>query len=226
MYKRDVLEKISMLKNPNTSEFWNKRLVTISSIPRGDFITRDRIANVDNLIPNKDLSVLDIGSGYGFLEQKLARKESIKLFCIDISHKGIKKLKDKYIGHFLVASCKAIPFQTRTFDFVCLLEVLEHLFEHEAKLTYSEINRLLKRDGKLIVTVPLYDEARSNHPSGHVRMYIPNRIKSEIVSNGFEIISTKVFFAFRKHYFLKKILNSILGFNKYPNNILIFARKR
>lgn len=215
-----------MKQNPNTSKFWDKHLSSLSRIPKEDFITKDRISNVAKLIPDKKIKLLDVGAGYGFLEQKLSKKKNINFFCLDISYTGMKRLKSKYIGEFLIASSRAITFQKEIFDYVCLLEVLEHLFEEEAFLTFSEVYRVLKPGGKFILSVPLYDEPKQDHPSGHVRMYTPDSIVSEVVKNGFEIVSSKALFAFKENYLLKKMVNKIFKMKKHPNNIIIFARKK
>lgn len=215
-----------MKQNPNTSEFWDSHLISISEIPENDFITKDRISNVARLLPDKKIKLLDIGAGYGFLEQELVEKRNINSYGLDISFRGVKKMKNKYRGKFLVASSKAVPFKEKTFDFVCMLEVLEHLYKKEALMTLAEVYRVLKYEGKFIISVPLYDEPIDNHPSGHVRMYTPDLIISEVVNSGFEIILTKEFFAFKENYLLKKMINEIFKIRKNPNNIIILARKK
>lgn len=215
-----------MKKNPNTPEFWDKQLITLSRIPGEDYITKDRISNIARIIPNENIKLLDVGAGYGFLESDLEDKENIKLYCIDISFKGIIKLKRRYVGEFIVGSSKELPFQKDTFNYICLLEVLEHLYYEEGKYTLLEVHRLLKPSGHLIVTVPLYDRVIRVHPSRHLRMYTPAKIITEIESAGFKVTYTKSLFAFKRNYLLKNFINKLFNIKKKPNNIIILARKK
>ena len=59
---------------------------------------------------------------------------------------------------------------------MCIPEVLEHLYDVESTLAIKEISRVLKSDGRLIISVPLYDEVYSGHPSGHVRVFTPEQL--------------------------------------------------
>ena len=74
--------------------------------------------------------MLDVGFGYGFLEQQLVNsKLIIKLYGVDISEVAAKRLTHHLGRHFIVANANSIPFKGNTFDVICLLEVLEHAFQ-------------------------------------------------------------------------------------------------
>ena len=76
----------------------------------------------------------------------------------------------------------AAPFPDRSFDAVLMAEVLEHIWNDFDAL--CEARRVLKDDGKLIVTVPFYSDA----PAYHVRLHSPASIQRLLQANGFEII--------------------------------------
>ena len=78
----------------------------------------------------------------------------------------------------LVADIKALPFKTGVFHVVICSEVLEHIREHDAAA--SEICRVLKKGGDLVVSVPRYwpervcwalSRAYHSVSDGHVRIY-------------------------------------------------------
>ncbi len=58
-----------------------------------------------------------------------------------------------------------LPFPPASFDLVCLLDVLEHIEDHQAALL--AVGRLLKPDGRVLVTVPAYAWLWSSHDEAH-----------------------------------------------------------
>lgn len=213
-----------MKKNPNTADFWDLIIERKNTASPEDYITKDRIRFISSLIPNLNIKLLDIGVGYGFLEKKL-EKSKVSIFGIDISPKSISRVESLYKGTFVVASTMAIPFKNNFFDVVCISEVLEHLYTIKSDLAMKEISRTLKNDGKLIISVPLYDKIYPNHPSGHVRMYTPEKLFQELNKNGFTIIKKKYLFAFKSQYFIKSCINRILKIRR-PNNLVVLAKRR
>src|SRR3989338_5058785 len=212
-----------MRRNPNTADFWDSLVEKVERVSSKDHIAKDRIKFIVGLIPNLNIKVLDVGVGYGFLEKGL-EKSNVSIYGIDISPKSIIKAKSLYKGTFLIASAKEIPFKNNFFDCVCILEVLEHLYEFESTFVLNEVRRVLKNNGKLIVSVPLYDEVYPNHPSGHVRVFTPEKLSEELYKNGFVVIKSKYLTAFASSYFIKSFINMILRIRR-PNNLIIVARK-
>lgn len=213
-----------MKKNPNTANFWDLIVERGNTVSPEDYITKDRIGFISRLVSNLNIKLLDIGVGYGFLEKKL-EKSNVSIFGIDVSPKSISRVKSLYKGSFVVASIKAIPFKNNFFDVVCIPEVLEHLFTIESDLAMKEVDRVLKSDGKLIISVPLYDKVYPDHPSGHVRMYTPEKLFQELDKNGFTVLKKKYLFAFKSLYFIKSCINRILKIRR-PNNLVVLARRR
>jgi SAM-dependent methyltransferase len=210
--------------NPNTPDFWDTLVEKVEDISCEDHITRDRIKFIAGLIPNLNIKLLDIGVGYGFLEKKL-KNSHVSIYGMDISPKAIFRARNLYKGTFVIASVKAIPFKNNFFDIVCIPEVLEHLYDVESALAIKEIGRVLKNDGKLIISVPLYDEVYSGHPSGHLRVFTPEKLFEEINNSGFTVVKQKYLFAFRSLYFIKNLINWLLRIRR-PNNLIVVAVKK
>jgi len=74
---------------------------------------------------------------------------------------------------------RGFPFPTRFFDAVLMPEVLEHLVEDWVAL--KEAHRVLKDDGRLVVTVPFY----SDQPPYHIRIHSPRSIIRLLAVSGF-----------------------------------------
>ncbi len=216
--------QLEMKRNPNTADFWDILVEKVERISSEDHITKDRINFIVNSIPNLNINLLDIGVGYGFLEKKL-EKSNISIYGIDISPKSILRAKSLNQGSFIIASAKALPFKNNFFDFVCIPEVLEHLYDFESTLAMKEISRVLKDDGKLIISVPLYDKVYLGHPSGHVRVFTPEELFQEVNKNEFTVIKKKYLFAFKSLYSIKSFINRFLKI-RLPNNLIVLAVKK
>ena len=103
-------------------------------------------------IPENTNSLLDVGCASGYYTVHYSKKCS-KVFGIDPNENLIKIAKEKYPNlDFRKGSAEEIPFKDNSFDVVILSDVLEHVADEKKCL--SEIHRVLKDDGKLILTVP------------------------------------------------------------------------
>lgn len=169
-------------------------------------------------------TLLDLGCGEGKLIFKLM-KNFDKLFGIDISPKRIKKAKelakryspDNEKIKFIIADIeKGLPFPKDSFDVVTCVAVLEHLFDVYGVL--SEINRVLRKRGILILEIPniAYIKYRfqllvgklpvTSSPfnwkeigwdGGHLHYFTKKRIISALRESGFNVlrVSGSGFFA-------------------------------
>lgn len=127
----------------------------------------------------------------------LASKTKI-LIIGDFTQRDYKVLKDlgkdvsvmdivplKNIDNFYLQSItEKTSFYDKTFDGIVLAEVIEHLFEDYVALT--EINRILKDDGTLVVTVPYFSNVQ-DEPEFHVRVHSHKTITRLLQHTGFAI---------------------------------------
>jgi len=104
---------------------------------------------------SKPQRVLDAGCGRGFYLHALTAFPFIKKiegFDLNVDYLAkTQPLKDKRIK-VRQANIYKLPYKDRSFDFIICSEVLEHLAKDTQAL--RELQRLLKKGGTLVVTVP------------------------------------------------------------------------
>ena len=111
--------------------------------------------NADEIIKELDISkkdiVLDIGCANGSHLSDIYKKTRAKCYGIDISEIAINLNRNKKI-RLSVADMRKLPFENNFFTKIFSLGTIEHVPETEQ--VFREINRVLKKQGKLFITVP------------------------------------------------------------------------
>lgn len=115
-------------------------------------------------IQNK--TVLDAGCEAGYVSLKLLKKKAI-VFSIDLVEPALIKFKEKlkwtnFNPIILQAAIQDLPFKDNQFDFVICTETLEHA--PNTRRCLSELMRVLKPSGKLIITFPNEKTRRIVYP--------------------------------------------------------------
>ena len=163
------------------------------------------------LRPKRGERILEIGSNNG-LGSLAVSKRGANVFGFDIEKKLVfnahtivlRNSKKINPPRFLVADAMHIPFASDTFDKTFSSDVLEHV--PDDKKTLSEIYRVLKHGGYLILHVPLdvryhisplrlprARERKSEIGKLHVRDgYIRNEIERILIAAGFSIEKIKI----------------------------------
>ncbi len=109
------------------------------------------ITSIDNA-PKK---ILDVGCGTGFLTNEMKNMYPEAYVCgIDISQKALTQARREYknVRFIYTDVAKELPFPDNHFDLVVSGEHIEHLVDTDIYL--SEINRVTKTGGQLILTTP------------------------------------------------------------------------
>jgi len=135
-------------------------------------------------ITPKDSFVLEVGCGEGY-GTSLLSKNVAKIIGLDIDNKTILHASKKYESRnciFKLYDGKNIPYSNDTFDVVISFHVIEHIKED---LNYiSEIYRVLKKNGLLIITTPnrTYRLKPGQKPFNrfHVREYNPQELEKTL----------------------------------------------
>ena len=97
--------------------------------------------------------VLDFGCGSGGITEKIAKQNPSKIVGIDISEISIKKAKEnaKVLNldiEYKVENCEKSSLDNNFFDLIYGTGILHHL---NLKSSAKEINRLLKKDGQMVM---------------------------------------------------------------------------
>ncbi len=111
-----------------------------------------RLVKQIDITPNR---ILDVGCGTGFFSSLLKSIfPNAQVIAIDFSHKALKVAKKKYKNVIFIYadSEKELPFANNYFDLIVSGEHIEHLIDTDIYL--SEINRVMKKGGRLILTTP------------------------------------------------------------------------
>lgn len=222
MYRSSMAE----IKDSNTRKFWDKKLDKVSLFKDQDGMTKDRIEIALDFISKDAKKILDIGSGYGFLEEHLSKNKNIEIYGNDISSRAIANLKKRFKGNFRVESIYKMQYPNKFFDMVFMLEILEHISPARTFEILSKTKRILKDHGILVISVPTNEglERMTNNPNRHIRMYTEALIIAELKIVGFQVIKLKTLYAFKNSYKLKKILANILHNRWISNDIIIMAK--
>lgn len=136
-------------------------------------------------IKNKEGFFLDIGSG---ISPVTPLPE--KTLFMDISRESLNYLRKENLKA-RYGSVTNLPLKSNSVDVIFCSEVLEHIKDYRKAL--KEIYRVLRKKGKLILTVPVYRRYWSFDDEfvGHFRRFEPGGFKDELRKTGFRIIEEK-----------------------------------
>ena len=173
----------------------------------------------------KNKKVLDVGCATGYLGKEFA-KRGAEVTGIDIAKAALKKASEVLSFVKLVdLNDGKLPFKDKTFDLIVASEVIEHLFK--PSIILKEFKRVLKDDGKLIITTPnlLYWGHRLKFligrfgyteegpfDVGHIHFYTYQTLTGDLHKSGFRIVK-------ENHVYAKGNIISLLK-NAFPG---IFA---
>ena len=89
----------------------------------------------------------------------------------DIANLPLRQYIDEKKWHPLCGDIINLPYRDETFDFLSALDVLEHIKNDE--IAVAEINRVLKKNGHAVITVPHRMKYYTNQDRliGHYRRY-------------------------------------------------------
>lgn len=129
----------------------------------------------------KEIHVCDLACGHGSFLKELSNKR-IKCYGADVSIKRCQAL------HSVGIECKLgelenSNYENEVFDYVTMMECLEHVQDPFAAM--QESYRILKKEGKVLVTVPYGEKCDSDM---HVRQFNENDLYSVAKKCGYSDI--------------------------------------
>lgn len=159
---------------------------------------------------------LDYGCGLGhiigyFLE------EDICIYGVDMSQESVNVVNKKFEGRHnwggaKVFDGKRLPYEDDTFDLITCTEVIEHILPKHMELFLSELKRILKPDGKLLLTTPNDEDFSKNevccpecntifHKHGHCNKFTVEDVNELMKNHGYRTIMCNAtdFWKFQKN---------------------------
>jgi ubiquinone/menaquinone biosynthesis C-methylase UbiE len=148
-------------------------------------------------LPEPPAKVLDVGCCDSELVRELSEL-GYNAFGLDVRDKGYEDFPN-----FVIGDGRDLPFNDESFDVVTCISALEHfgfpdngyhsdaVFDPDAqKIAFTEMVRVLKKDGQLILTLPFGIPSKGNGWERWIKFYN----KREIVSllSGLGVIPTKL----------------------------------
>jgi len=104
-------------------------------------------------LPKKEIKILDMGCGSGEFIEFLRKNTGSSCYGVDLSEERVKLSRSEFPNvEFSVGSLESTNFKKETFDIVISTQAIEHLFDDELKPTFDEMHRLLKKNGRLLLT--------------------------------------------------------------------------
>jgi len=114
--------------------------------------------------------ILDIGCGVGYLTSAVQERTGAQVIGIDFSQIAIEESRELYSPQiFLRADAVHIPFPPNSFDSILVINLIEHLCETDQRRLLAEVKRVLKEEGRLILSTPdsnsLYTQIAIHDPT-------------------------------------------------------------
>ena len=158
---------------------------------QGDKISPVLFSLVKKYVQGK---ILDIGAGTGALVKYLRSKNYSDVFGIDLYPKV------NFIQKGIITNLK---FKDNEFNTIFCTEVIEHLTNEQIVKGLSEIKRILKFKGHLIITVPYNENLENNsficpkcghkfHNVGHLQSFDKKRLSKILIKANFKIKNVKI----------------------------------
>ncbi len=107
--------------------------------------------------------VLDAGCGTGGMLAMLKKQHpQLQEHGIDMAKAGVLQCRERGLLNVQLGDVAALPYAAETFDAVLCLDVLYHKQVREAE-ALSELYRVLKPGGLLVINLPAFDCLRGRH---------------------------------------------------------------
>lgn len=133
----------------------------------------------------REALVVDIGCGTGGTMKAIGALD-LRLLGVDNSPSAVKFASSRTGRPVLCASACNLPLRSGTVDLCLMLDVLEHIGDHESAV--AEVARTLKPGAHLVLTVPCHPWLFSTHDRalGHKRRYSKKGVLALLRLSGLE----------------------------------------
>jgi len=125
--------------------------------------------------------ILDAGCGSGWLGETLKKYLSATIVAVDVK----TKTERSNVEHFAVMDVRSLGF-SESFDLVIAKDIVEHLADPVSAM--KEFSRVLKDDGKIIITVPSPQAPFLWDDFTHVRPFTKASLSKLMAESGFVVV--------------------------------------
>lgn len=165
-----------------TEEFTGERYLPSLDWPEVSYEHWHRYLWVSPLAAGR--RVLDAACGEGYGSDFLARAAA-HVTGVDVSEAVIEKARRKYQRanlSYVCGSVASLPIEgAQLFDLAVSFETIEHVGEKEQLAFLAEVKRLLKSDGRLVISTPnkaTYTDIPKAHNEYHIREFYQDEFAS------------------------------------------------
>jgi 2-polyprenyl-3-methyl-5-hydroxy-6-metoxy-1,4-benzoquinol methylase len=167
-----------------------------------DTDTEDSLTKIIKLI-QPETNILELGPATGYLTEYLKTKLNCRVDCVEKSEEMAKQAQ-LFCNQMIIKDIDHLDweshFQDKTYDYIIMADVLEHLKEDER--TLKACRKLLKSNGALILSIPniahaviiggLFKGRFDYNDEGlldktHLRFYTEESIEKLIIQSGFSV---------------------------------------
>ena len=131
--------------------------------------------------------ILDAGCGSGGMTRFLEGYGRVT--GVDLAPEAIDLARHRGVGRLVRGSVCALPFAATSFDLVTSFDVLYHLAVDDDRAAFSELHRVLRPGGLLLVRLPAYNWIRGDHDRAvHTRhRYTRGELTGRLREAGFRV---------------------------------------
>ncbi len=139
---------------------------------------------------NKNLKILDVGSGYGFIGDLVCSSVDYEIIydCVEVDLHAVETLKGKKRVNQIYNSIEEVNSK---YDLILLSHILEHFSSPISFI--NKISSLLKIEGKIFIEVPNSDYLFKKKNEPHLLFFTPQSLKKLIEKSGFKICDISTF---------------------------------
>lgn len=176
--RKDLYQDLYNLEN---SHWWHvsKRRAVFKMIKKYSYVSKPKI--------------LDVGCGTGRSLEEFKKIGTV--FGLDNSSEALKYCKKRGLKNLILGSAEETHLQSGYFDVITLLDVLEHTDDVK---TLKEMQRILKKNGIIIITVPAFNCLWSKWDQilQHKRRYTINSLRKQLLLNNLTPVKMTYLFSF------------------------------
>lgn len=217
MLKRELMKQI---RKKSDQEFYEKKTWGSTPIKRSKDLPTLKLRYLLELLKKrkkKDANLLEVGCGSGRILSSIREQDAnISLTGIDISKSQIQLAKKDNKQNditFIHANGEQLPFKNESFDYVIIMDVLEHV--DNPKEFMKEITRVIKKNGKLYLFCPaeaqgiywlskkIFRRHLLEKTCGHIQQYTMKDIDNYVLSQGLKI---------EQQYYSYHLLGSMMNY--------------